>query len=30
VESVHGVTYDGRDVWFAAGDTLNVLDPASE
>ena len=29
VEAVHGVTYDGRHVWFAAGDTLNVLDPAS-
>jgi hypothetical protein len=29
VESVHGVTYDGRNIWFAAGDTLNVLDPAS-
>jgi glutamine cyclotransferase len=24
---VHGVTYDGRHVWFAAGDTLNALDP---
>jgi glutamine cyclotransferase len=29
VEHVHGVTYDGRHVWFAAGDTLNALDPAS-
>ena len=27
--SVHGVTYDGQNVWFAAGDTLNALDPAS-
>lgn len=26
---VHGVTYDGRQVWFAAGDTLNAFDPAS-
>jgi len=26
---VHGVTYDGRYVWFAAGDALNALDPAS-
>src|ERR687895_2596850 len=29
VDQVHGVTYDGRDVWFAAGDTLNAFDPAS-
>jgi len=29
VEHVHGVTYDGQHVWFAAGDTLNALDPAS-
>jgi len=29
VDHVHGVTYDGRHVWFAAGDTLNALDPAS-
>ncbi|MEO6236943.1 MAG: glutamine cyclotransferase [Vicinamibacterales bacterium] len=29
VEHVHGVTYDGQDIWFAAGDTLNVLDPAT-
>ena len=26
---VHGVTYDGEHVWFAAGDTLNAFDPAS-
>ena len=26
---VHGVTYDGQNVWFATGDTLNALDPAS-
>jgi len=26
---VHGVTYDGRHVWFASGDKLNALDPAS-
>lgn len=26
---VHGVTYDGRQVWFAAGDRLNAFDPAS-
>src|SRR5207247_138192 len=29
VDHVHGVTYDGRHVWFAAGDTLNAFDPAS-
>jgi glutamine cyclotransferase len=29
VTSVHGVTYDGRHVWFASGDKLNALDPAS-
>src|SRR5262245_24253076 len=29
VEKVHGVTYDGRHVWFAAGATLQALDPAS-
>ncbi|MGR4069777.1 glutamine cyclotransferase [Halomonas sp. LR3S48] len=29
VENVHGVTFDGRHVWFATGDTLNALDPAS-
>jgi glutamine cyclotransferase len=26
---VHGVTVDGQNVWFAAGDRLNALDPAS-
>jgi glutamine cyclotransferase len=29
VDKIHGVTYDGRQVWFAAGDKLNALDPAS-
>ena len=29
VEGVHGVTYDGQHVWFASGDKLNALDPAS-
>jgi glutamine cyclotransferase len=29
VKNVGGVTYDGRDVWFAAGDKLQALDPAS-
>ena len=27
IEQVNGVTYDGTSVWFAAGDTLNALDP---
>jgi len=30
VDRVHGVTYDGRHVWFASGDKLNTFDPASE
>lgn len=29
VDHVHGVTYDGQQVWFACGDKLNALDPAS-
>lgn len=29
VERVHGVTFDGERVWFAAGDTLNAFDPAT-
>jgi len=29
VDHVHGVTYDGRHVWFAAGDRLNAFDPAT-
>jgi len=28
-DSVHGVTYDGHNVWFASGDKLNAFDPAS-
>ncbi len=28
-EAVHGVTYDGQNVWFASGDKLNALDPQS-
>ena len=28
-EQVHGVTHDGRSVWFAAGDRLLALDPES-
>lgn len=27
VDAVHGVSYDGRNVWFASGDKLNALDP---
>jgi glutamine cyclotransferase len=29
VENVHGVTYDGERVWFAAGDKLHAVDPSS-
>ena len=29
VENVGGVTYDGRQVWFASGDKLTALDPVS-
>lgn len=29
VERVNGVTYDGHSVWFASGDRLNAIDPAS-
>ena len=29
VDNVHGVTYDGERVWFAAGDTLQAFDPAN-
>jgi glutamine cyclotransferase len=28
-DTVHGVTYDGQNVWFASGDKLNALDPAN-
>ncbi|MGC2636619.1 MAG: glutamine cyclotransferase [Acidobacteriaceae bacterium] len=28
-ERVHGVTWDGERVWFASGDKLNAIDPAS-
>jgi glutamine cyclotransferase len=27
VEKVHGVSFDGKNVWFATGDRLNALDP---
>ena len=29
VNAVHGLTFDGRHVWFASGDRLNELDPAN-
>jgi len=29
VDHVHGLTYDGKQVWFAAGSRLTALDPAS-
>jgi glutamine cyclotransferase len=29
VNAVHGLTFDGRHVWFASGDRLNELDPAT-
>ncbi len=29
VDSVAGVSHDGQHVWFASGDKLNALDPAS-
>lgn len=28
-DRVHGVTWDGERVWFASGDKLNAMDPAS-
>jgi glutamine cyclotransferase len=28
-DGVHGVSFDGRQVWFATGDRLNALDPES-
>lgn len=28
-ERVHGVSYDGKNVWFASGDKLNAFDPSS-
>jgi glutamine cyclotransferase len=29
VDNVAGVTYDGKNVWFASGDKINAIDPAS-
>lgn len=28
-DHVHGVTYDGQNVWFASGDKLNAMDASS-
>lgn len=28
-DQIHGVTFDGKRVWFATGDTLRALDPES-
>lgn len=28
-DTVHGVTFDGRNVWFANGDSLQAIDPES-
>jgi glutamine cyclotransferase len=28
-DRVNGVTYDGRQIWFASGDKLNAIDPGS-
>jgi glutamine cyclotransferase len=29
IDKVHGVTYDGQNLWIAAGDTLQAIDPES-
>ena len=29
VDTVHGLTWDGQQVWFASGEKLNALDPES-
>jgi len=29
IDAVHGLTFDGKRVWFASGDKLNALDPAT-
>ena len=28
IEGVHGLTFDGSQIWFASGDKINALDPA--
>ena len=29
IERIHGVSFDGENVWFASGDRLNAFDPQS-
>lgn len=29
VDQIHGVTFDGQNVWFASGDRLNAINPES-
>src|SRR5690242_13417237 len=29
IDRVHGLTYDGQQVWFASGDRITAVDPAS-
>jgi hypothetical protein len=29
VDGVNGVSYDGQNIWFASGDKLNAVNPAS-
>jgi glutamine cyclotransferase len=29
VDAVHGVSYDGQKIWYASGDKLHAIDPAS-
>jgi len=29
IDHIHGLTFDGRHVWFASGERINALDPAS-
>lgn len=29
ITSIHGVSYDGTNIWIATGDTLNAIDPAN-
>lgn len=29
IDAVHGVTFDGQHIWFASGDRLNAINPAT-
>lgn len=29
VDQVHGVTFDGQNIWYAAGGSINAIDPSS-